>query len=48
MTRDPANVSHASEFVVWMDVEDILDSQSGAEEVTSSGVHDSLGLSGGA
>jgi len=48
VTRDPGNVGHASKFIVGVDIEHILDSQGGTEEVASSGVHDSLGLSGGA
>lgn len=47
MTSDPANVGHASKLVIGVNVKDVLDSQSSAEKVATSGVHDTLGLTGG-
>jgi hypothetical protein len=44
---DPANISHAGEFVVGVYIEDIFYSQGGAQEVSSGSVDDTLGLSGG-
>lgn len=44
MTSDPTNVGHACEFVVWVDVEHILDGQSSTEEIASSRVNDSFWL----
>lgn len=45
MSRDPPDIGHACEFVVGVDVENVLDGERGAEEVTTSGVHDALGFS---
>lgn len=47
MASDPTNVSHAGEAVILVDIEDVFDGESGAEEVPASGVYDTLGLSGG-
>ena len=47
MPSDPANVGHASELVIGVNVKDVLDGQSSAKEVATSGVHDTLGLTGG-
>ena len=44
MTGDPADVGHAGEAVIWVDVEDVLDGESGAQEVATGGVDDALGL----
>ena len=44
MTSDPTNVGHARELVVWVDVEHILDGQSGTEEIASGRVNDSFWL----
>ena len=46
MTSDPAKVSHTTELVVRVHVEDVLDGQRGTEEVTAGGVYDTLGLAG--
>ena len=46
MTSDPANVGHAGEFIVGVDIKDVFDGESGAEEVSPGGVDDTLGLSG--
>lgn len=48
MTGDPAKISHATISVVGVDVEDILDCHSCTEKVSTDGVHDTLGLAGGA
>lgn len=45
VTSDPSDVGHAGELVSRVDVEDVLDRESSSEQVTSSGVDDSLGLS---
>ena len=47
VARDPADISHASELVLGMDIEDVLEGQGSSEEVTSSGVNDTLWLAGG-
>lgn len=47
MACDPPNVGHASELVVWVHVEDILDGHRGAQQVPASGMDDTLGLTGG-
>ena len=47
MPGDPANVGHASELVIGVNVKDVFDGQSSAKEVATSGVHDTLGLTGG-
>lgn len=44
MASDPAEISHAAELVVGVDVEDVLDGHSSAEEEATDGVHDPLGL----
>ena len=44
MASDPANVSHAGELVVWVDIEDVFDGQGSTEEVSSGGMDDALGL----
>lgn len=45
MTSDPSDIRHAGELVVWVNVKDVFDGKLGAEEVSSSRVHDSLGFS---
>jgi hypothetical protein len=47
VTRDPTNVSHTGEPVIRMDVKDILDGHGRREKVSSSGMDNSLGFSGG-
>ena len=44
---DPADIGHTSELVLGMDIEDVLEGQGSSEEVTSSGVNDTLWLAGG-
>lgn len=44
MAGDPANISCADKFIIGVDVEHILDRQSGTKEIAASGVNDSLGL----
>jgi hypothetical protein len=48
MAGNPTNISHAGELVVGVYVKDVLDSQSGAEEVSTSSMNDTLRLAGGA
>lgn len=47
VASDPTNVGHAGEAVFRMNVEDVLDGESGAQEVASGGVDDALGLASG-
>jgi len=47
VTSDPANVTTAEEAVIVVDVKDVLTSHGSTEQVTSGGVHDTLGLTGG-
>ena len=47
VASDPANIRHASESVVWMHIEDVLDGERSAQQITTSSVDDTLGLSGG-
>ena len=44
MASNPAEISHATELVVGVHFEDILDGHGGTEEVATDGVHDTLGL----
>jgi hypothetical protein len=46
MPRNPPDVRHAREAVTLVYVEDVLDGERGAEEVSARGVHDALGLAG--
>jgi hypothetical protein len=48
VTRDPADISNASEPVIWVDVEYVLDGQRRAEEVSCSSMDNSFGLACGA
>lgn len=48
MTSDPAEVGHAAELVVGVNVEDVLDGHCSAEEEATNGVHDALWLASGA
>ena len=43
---DPADVGHTCEFVVRVNVEDILDGDCCTEKVTTGGMHNTLRLSG--
>ncbi len=45
MSSNPTDVSHASELVVGVYVEDIFEGKSSAEEVTTGGMNDTLGFS---
>ena len=44
---DPPDVGHAGELVVWVHIEDVLDGQRGTQQVATSGMNDTLGLTGG-
>ena len=44
MTSNPTNVGHAREFVVWVNVEHIFESQGGTEEIASGRVHNTFWL----
>lgn len=44
VASDPAEISHAAEAIVRVDVEDILDGHGSTEEESSNGVQDTLGL----
>jgi hypothetical protein len=44
---DPTDIGHASEVVVWMDVEDVFDGYSGSKEVAAGGMDNALWLSSG-
>ena len=46
VSSDPADISHASEAIVGVDIEDVLERHRSREEVASGGVNNSLGLSG--
>jgi hypothetical protein len=46
VSSDPSNVSHASITIIRVNVKDVFESHESTEEVTSSGVNDSLGFSG--
>jgi hypothetical protein len=46
VASDPADVGHAGESVIRVDIEDILDGQGGTQKVPSGRVDDTLGLSG--
>ena len=48
VASDPTNVTSTEEDVVVVDIEDVLARGSGTQEVTTSRVHNTLGLSGGA
>lgn len=47
VTSNPTNISHARELIIGVDVKDVFDSQSSAEEVSTRGVNNTLGLSSG-
>lgn len=46
VTSDPTNVSHASKLVIWVNIEDVFDGQSGTKQVPGCGMKDSLGSAG--
>ena len=47
MTGDPADIGHAGEPVLWVDIEDVLEGQGGSEKVTTSSVNNALWLASG-
>ena len=46
VTSDPTDIGHAPELVLGVDIEDVLDGQSGSEEVSACGVNNTFGLAG--
>jgi hypothetical protein len=46
VASDPANITTTEEDVLVVDVENVLARSGGTQEVTTGGVHDTLGLSG--
>ena len=46
VASDPAQVSHAAELIIWVNIEDIFHGHGRAEEETSDGMHDTLRLAG--
>jgi len=46
VASDPTNISHTSKIVIWMKIKDVFDRQSSTQQVSTSGVNDSLGFSG--
>ena len=47
MSRDPPNIGHATELVTGMDVKNVFDGESGAEEIPSGRVNDTFGFTSG-
>ena len=47
VTGDPTDISHAGEFILGVDIEDVLEGQGSFEKVTTSGVNDTLWLASG-
>ena len=47
MTGDPADISHAGELVLGVDIENVLEGQGSSEKVTASGMNDTLWLASG-
>lgn len=45
MTSDPTDIGHTSEAIIFMDVKDVLVSESGTEEVSTGGMYHSFGFS---
>lgn len=46
VASNPANITTTEEYVLVVDVENVLARGSGSQEVTASGVHNTLGLAG--
>ena len=46
MTRDPTDIGHAGELVIWMKIEYVFHSQSSTQKISSCGMNHALGLSG--
>lgn len=44
MSRDPANIGHACELIIWVDIKDIFDSHGSTEKITSGRVNDTFGF----
>lgn len=47
VTGDPSDIGHTGEFVLRVNVKDVLDRQKSAQQVSTSGVDDTLWLAGG-
>lgn len=47
VTRDPSDISHTGEFVVWVDIEDVFDSELSTQKISTGRVDYSLGFPGG-
>ena len=47
MTGDPADIGHAGELVLGVDIEDVLEGQGSSEKVTTGGVNNTLWLASG-
>jgi Ca2+-binding RTX toxin-like protein len=47
VTGNPADIGHAGELVLGVDIEDVLDGQGSSEKVTSSGVNDTFWFASG-
>jgi len=47
VTSNPANIGHAGELVLRVDIEDVLDGQGGSKKVTGSGVDNTFWFTSG-
>jgi len=47
VTSDPTDIGHTGEPVLGVDIENVLEGQGSAEEVTTGGVDDTLWLASG-